>query len=71
MVRLYSQKATKTIVEMVMLCLENDITQFGEKFYKQKTGVMTGDNHSVSLINIVVHFIIEQICENFKPTELF
>ena len=67
----YSQKAIKSIVEMVMFCLENVITQFGKKFYKQKTGIVTGDNHSVSLANIVMHFIIEQISGNLKRTELF
>ena len=67
----YSQKAIISIVEMVMFCLENVITQFGKKFYKQKTGIVTGDNHSVSLANIVMHFIIEQISGNLKRTELF
>ena len=51
---------------MVMFFLENVITQFGEKFYKQKTGIVTRDNHSVFLANIVMHFIIEQISENFE-----
>ena len=67
----YSQKATKTIFEMVMLCLENFITQLGEKIYKQKICIVTGNNHSVSLANIVMHLIIEQICEHLKWTELF
>ena len=49
----------------------NVITQFGKKFYKQKIGRVTGDNHSVSLADIVMHFIIEQISENLKRTELF
>ena len=35
-VSLYSQKATKTIVEMVMLYLENVVTQFEEKFCKER-----------------------------------
>ena len=56
---------------MAMFCLENVITQFGKKFHKQKTGVVTGDEHSVSLANIVMHFIIEQISGNLKRTELF
>ena len=56
---------------MMMLCLKNVITQFGKNFYKQKTGIVTGGNHSVSLANIVMHFIIEQISGNFKRAELF
>ena len=71
MVSRYSQKAIKSIVEMVMFCLENIITQFGKKFYKQKTCLVTGDNYSVSLAKIVMHFIVEQISGNLKRTELF
>ena len=56
---------------MEMFCLENVITQFGKKFYKQKTGRVRGDNHSVSLANIVMHFIIEQISGSLKQIELF
>ena len=32
----YSQKTTKAIVEMVMFCLENVITQFGKNFTIKK-----------------------------------
>ena len=49
----------------------NVITQFRKKFYKQKIGRVTGDDYSVSLADIVMHFIIEQISENLKRTELF
>ena len=41
---------------------QNFITQFGEKIYEEKTGIVTGENHSV----YVTHFIIEQINENLK-----
>ena len=42
-----------------------------KKIYKQKTGIVTGDNHSFSLVNIVMHFITKQISGNVKWTELF
>ena len=56
---------------MLMFCFENVIIQFGEKFYKQKIGIITGDNRFLSLVNIVMHIIIEVISENLKQTELF
>ena len=39
-----------------MLTLESVITQHGQNFYKQSNGIITGDNHSVLLANIAMHF---------------
>ena len=41
-----------------MLTLESVIIQHGQHFYKQSNGIITGDNHSVTLANILVamHF---------------
>ena len=36
--------------------LELVIIQHGQHFYKQSNGIITGDNHSVSLANIAMHF---------------
>ena len=43
-------------VELIMLTLESVIIQHGQHFYKQSNGIITGDNHSVSLANIAMHF---------------
>ena len=43
-------------VELIMLTLESVIIQHGQNFYKQSNGIITGDNHSVSLANIAMHF---------------
>ena len=43
-------------VELIMLTLELVIIQHGQHFYKQSNGIITGDNHSVSLANIAMHF---------------
>ena len=43
-------------VELIMLILESVIIQHGQHFYKQSNGIITGDNHSVSLANIAMHF---------------
>jgi len=43
----------------------------GSCLYKQKHGTVTGDNHSVSLANITVHYILQQIADILEQTELF
>ena len=59
------------LLELVLYCLDNNIVQFQNKFYKQKTGIATGDNNSVSIANIALHFIISKIEEIKKYSKLF
>ena len=46
----------KYFVELIMLTLESVIMQVGQNFYKQSNGIITCDNHSVSLANTAMHF---------------
>ena len=39
--------------------------------YIQKNGIITGDNHSVSLANIAVHYILQPIADVLNEAELF
>ena len=39
--------------------------------YIQKNGIITGDNHSVSLANIAVHYILQPIGDVLNEAELF
>ena len=43
-------------VDLIMLTLESVIIQHGQNFYKQSNDINTGDNHSLSLANIAMHF---------------
>jgi len=36
----------------------------------KKNGILTGDNHSVSLANIAVHYILQQIAVVLNEAEL-
>jgi len=36
------------------------VAKHGQKYYSQIHGIMTGDNHAVSLANIAVHCIISK-----------
>ena len=39
--------------------------------YIQKNGIITGDNHSVSLANIAVHYILQPIADVLNEAEPF
>ena len=62
----------KTIIKnLVIFCLKNTFIQFKNKFYKQAKGIVTGENNSVSIANIALHYIIAQLPEISYKTEIF
>ena len=71
MVIIYSPKAIKTIVEMVMFLFGKCSNSIWKKIYKKKIGIVTEDNHSVSFANIEMHFIIELISGKLQRAKLF
>ena len=42
-----------------------------EKFYRQTNGLITGDNHSVSLANIAMYFVLLSISEILNKAPIF
>jgi len=46
------------LVDIAIFCLDNVIIQYKEKFFTQSNGIITGDNHSISLPNIALHYVI-------------
>jgi len=63
--------AQKIIVKLNEICLNNVVTQYGDQLYTQKNGIVTGDNHSVSLANIAVHYILQPIAGVLREAALF
>ena len=53
------------------ICLNNVVTQYGDQLYIQKNGIITGDNHSVSLANIALYYILQPIADVLNEAELF
>jgi len=47
------------------------VTQYGDQLYIQTSGIITGDNHSVLLANIAVHYILQPIADVLSEAELF
>ena len=67
----YKQSAIDLITELTMFCLEHVVVRNGESFYNQAEGIITGDNHSVSIANITLHHIILPIAAKLNKTILF
>ena len=54
----YDENTVNNIVGLCKLALSNNFIVFQEKFYKQKRGIITGDNNSVTIANISLHYIM-------------
>jgi len=54
-----------------MFCLNNVIVQYKNKFYKQTEGIVTVDNHSVSIAYIAMHFVIIPITKTLAKAQIF
>jgi len=67
----YNRIVLQIIADLNNICLENVSTQYGSRLYKQRGGIVTADNHSVSLANITVHYILQPIADILEQTELF
>ena len=44
-----------------MFCLENNYVKFKNTLYKNNQGIPTGENFSVSLANIALHFLTKKV----------
>ena len=53
-------------VELIMLTLELIIIQHGQNFCQQSNGIITGDNHSVSLAKVATHFATTRVPHSKK-----
>ena len=61
----------RILVNLAMHCLNSIIIQYTNKFYVQKQGIITGDNNSVSLANISMHFNMLKISNIPNQAQLF
>ena len=52
-------------------CLTNIITQYQNTLCNQKDGIITGDNHSISLANIPLHYVVCQVSTEVEHAEIF
>ena len=67
----YGKEVGKILMWLTDLCLKNVIIQYQNKFFNQKDRNITGDNHSISLANIALHYIVCQVSTEVQHTEIF
>ena len=61
----------ETITQLAMLCLNNSYIKFDGKLFRQNMGIVTGENNSVSLANISLHYVIKKIQAINSKTVIF
>ena len=57
----YSNIQYTQIIKTIMYCLENNYVKFQNTLYKNNQGIPTGENFSVSLANIALHYITKKV----------
>ena len=66
----YTDAAVEILVNIALFGLDNVIIQYKDSFFTQKNGIVTGDNHSVSLANIALHYLILPISSTINQSVL-
>ena len=67
----FNLSGQRILVNLAMNCSNSIIIQYTNKFCIQKQGIITGDNSSVSLANISMHFIMLKISSILNEAQLF
>ena len=67
----YSKAAVKILVDLALFCSNNVVIEYKEGLFTQSIGIVTGDNHSVSLANVTLHYVILPVFEIINQAVLF
>ena len=67
----FKLEAQQIFVELTTTCLNSIILQYLDKFYVQKNRIVTGDNQSVSIANIFMHYILLPLTKVLNKTVVF
>ena len=65
----YSKHGKKQLKDLVLLCLNNFVVEFNGSYYTREKGLITGENNSVSLANIGLHYVMQNI-DILKQTKI-
>jgi len=58
-------------VKFILFTLNSVIVRFGEKYFNTTDGIITGDNHSVFLVNIAMHYSTIPAISILKQAKLY
>ena len=67
----FNPSVVRILLALTMYCMENVITQYQTEFFMQEHGIVTGDNHSVSIANMAVHYIVKTAHSTVNKSKLF
>ena len=67
----FNPAVTSILVNLIMFCMRNVITQYKKEFFTQENGIITENNHSVSIANISVHYVVKSQAIKINEAELF
>ena len=67
----YTDAAVENLVNIALFCFGNVIIQYKDSFFTHKNGIVTRNNHSVSLANIALHYLILPISSTINQSMLF
>ena len=67
----FNPAVTSILVNLIMFCMRNVITQYKKEFFTQENGIITGNNHSVSIANVSVHYVVKSQAIKINKAELF
>ena len=54
-----SLNGQQILTKVVMFYLDSTLIKFQNQLFMQKTGIVTGENNSVTIANIALHYIIK------------
>ena len=67
----FPRNCISIIIDLLSHCLDNVIVQHLDSFYGQINGIITGDNHSVSVANITLHYILLPAADTINRAVIF
>ena len=66
-----SDEGIDILIELLSFCMESVIVQRGESFYSPSSGIVTRDNHSVSIANLTLHYALLPAADVINTAVIF
>ena len=67
----FSPGVVTVLLALIMYCMENVIAQYQTEFFMQEHGIVTGDNYSVSIADMAVHYMVKTAHTTVNKSKLF
>ena len=67
----FSEIGINYLVKLIMHCMGSVVIKYGSSYYRQKEGIITGDNDSVSIANIACRYVTRNIHDYLSRLEIY